>query len=116
MGVLDWLAVVSLGATIFALIVGLFSAYNGRQTRSYIGELIRESANHTQELIQTMQGGTRELLERMDRRLEAQQAFLERMDQRLEAQRALLERQQALLERIADRQDDIFTAVRHPRP
>lgn len=47
---LSWLAVVSFGATIFALIVGLFSAYNGRQIRSYIGDLIRKTFTRTQEL------------------------------------------------------------------
>ena len=102
MELLDWLTVVGFGATIFALIVGLFSAYNGRQTRSYIGNLLRETSTRTQELIQTTQAETRQLLERMDRRMEAQQS--------------LLERQQTLLERIVDRQDNILTAVRQSRP
>lgn len=129
MELLNWLAVVSFGATIFALIVGVFSAYNGRRTRADIGNLIRETSSRTQELIHTSQAGTRQLLEQMDKRLEAQHALMrqmderlqaqhslmERMDQRLEAQRSLLERQHMLLERIADRQDNLLTAVRQSR-
>ena len=46
------------GATIFGLIVGVFSVYNGRATREYIGELIKEETELN-----------RRILERMDKTL-----------------------------------------------
>jgi hypothetical protein len=42
------------GATIFGLIVGVFSFYNGRATRKYIGELIKEETKRTQEILAAM--------------------------------------------------------------
>lgn len=42
------------GATIFGLIVGLFSVYNGRATRKYIGDLIKEEARRSQEILEKL--------------------------------------------------------------
>jgi len=38
------------GATIF----GLFSVYNGRATRKYIGDLIKEETKRTQEILKKL--------------------------------------------------------------
>ena len=48
------------GATIFGLIVGFFSVYNGRATRRYIGELIKETRQSTEKELKR----TQELLEK----------------------------------------------------
>jgi hypothetical protein len=42
------------GATIFGLIVGLFSVYNRRATRRYIGDLIKEETKRTQEILEKL--------------------------------------------------------------
>jgi len=42
------------GATIFGLIVGLFSVYNRRATRKYIGDLIKEETKRTQEILERL--------------------------------------------------------------
>ena len=56
------------GATVFALIVGLFSVYNGRATRKYIGELIKETRESTQNLIKETRESTQNLIkEEMNR-------------------------------------------------
>ncbi len=49
------------GATIFALIVGLFSVYNGRATR----KLIVEEVKRTEELIKEETGSTQKILEKL---------------------------------------------------
>jgi hypothetical protein len=58
------------GATIFGLIGGLFSVYNGRATRKYIGELIKEEGRRTQELIDKHGERTQDILERQGKILE----------------------------------------------
>ena len=65
------------GATIFAVIVGLFSVYNGRAMREYIGELIKETRvstekeiNETKELIKEETRRSQELLEKQGEILE----------------------------------------------
>jgi len=70
MGFLELLALFASGATIFGLIVGVFSVYNGRMTRREIGALIREtqrliSETHadTRDLIQQESAATRQLLQ-----------------------------------------------------
>ena len=40
------------GATVFGVIVGLFTVYNGRATRRYIGDLIKEEARLVRELME----------------------------------------------------------------
>lgn len=57
-----WLVIqaIAVGATVFGLIVGLFSIYNGRMTRRELGGLIQV----TQELIARETQATRELIER----------------------------------------------------
>lgn len=54
-------------ASVFGLIVGLFSVWNGRATRTLI---LREEAS-TQTLIREMGEKLVAILDRMDRRLEA---------------------------------------------
>ncbi|MCW3130028.1 MAG: hypothetical protein N2V75_08045 [Methanophagales archaeon] len=49
------------GATIFALIGGLFSVYNGRATR----RLIVEEMKRTEELIREEVGSTQKILEKL---------------------------------------------------
>ena len=100
MTVLDWLTVVGVGATIFGLIVGLFSTYNGRRTREYIGDLIRAMHAGTKE----MHAATREMHVVIREMHADTKALLDRMDQRLQAQHALIER-------LAGRQDDILGAL-----
>ncbi len=68
MGVFDWIAVVSYAATIFALIVGMFSAYNGRRTRSDIGKLIQETTGCTQELIRESSARAQEMIREISAR------------------------------------------------
>lgn len=42
------------GATIFALIVGLFAIYNGRATRKVIREVISEEGERTREILREL--------------------------------------------------------------
>ena len=58
------------GATVFGVIVGLFSVYNGRATRRYIGDLIKEEARLD-----------RELMERYEKILERHEKILERLSE-----------------------------------
>jgi len=50
------------GATIFGLIVGIFSVYNGRMTRREISNLIVSESKATRDLISTESEATRELI------------------------------------------------------
>jgi len=59
-GIKMWEYVIG-GATIFALIVGLFSVYNGRATR----RLIVEEMKRTEELIREEVGSTQKILEKL---------------------------------------------------
>jgi hypothetical protein len=43
------------GATVFALIMGLFSIYNGRVTRRYIGGLIRELSQQHNTMVKQLE-------------------------------------------------------------
>jgi len=52
------------GATIFGLIVGLFSWYNGRLTRKEVTRLIEGEDRRTRELIKEEGRKSRELLEK----------------------------------------------------
>ncbi len=97
------------GAGIFALIVGLFSVWNGRVTRGEISNLIKVESQATREILAQMEGrqtGTEEILARMDSRqtrmeeilvgMEGRQTRMEelliRVGDTLEASRAILER------------------------
>jgi hypothetical protein len=57
------------GATIFALIVGIFSVWNGRMTRRELAEVIERSAKHTQEMIKDTADQTHKILERQGQML-----------------------------------------------
>ena len=61
------------GATVFGVIVGIFSVYNGRMTRRELSEVI-ERGNE----------GTHNLLERMNGRMEKMAESTERVDERIE--------------------------------
>ena len=52
------------GATVFGLIVGLFSVYTGRATRNYSGALIKEEGRRAQELIERHEEKTPELIDK----------------------------------------------------
>lgn len=52
------------GITIFGVIVGVFSVYNGRMTRREIAVLIRDTQVETQRLIRETQAETRDLVAR----------------------------------------------------
>lgn len=54
MSFLETFALFASGVTIFGLIVGLFSVYNGRMTRREIAGLIRDTQAETRELIRQM--------------------------------------------------------------
>ncbi len=62
------------GATVFALIVGLFSVYNGRMTRRELSAVIERGNERSQSL-----------LERMDGRMESVDGHMESMDGRMES-------------------------------
>jgi len=53
------------GATVFGVIVGLFSVYNGRATRRYIGELIKETRDALSQLIREETRLTRDALSQL---------------------------------------------------
>ena len=61
------------GATIFALIVGVFSVWNGRMTRRELAEVIERTSERTQEILdrqgQTLQG-VGQTLARMEQTLQ----------------------------------------------
>jgi len=69
------------GATIFALIVGIFSVWNGRRTRRDLRQLIEEIDRRTREVIQEGDKNTQEIIERGDQRTHQ---LLERMNGRME--------------------------------
>lgn len=79
------------GATLFGLIVGVFSVYNGRMTRREISSLIQEESRLTRE-------STRELIERVE--------------QTLERTEKILETNTAILARLADGQTEILRSLR----
>jgi hypothetical protein len=54
------------GATIFALIVGIFSVWNGRMTRRELTEVIERTSRQTQEIIEATSQRTQEILIRID--------------------------------------------------
>ncbi len=71
------------GVTIFGLIVGLFSVYNGRMTRRELSALIRDTQTETQRLIRETHTETvaliRETHELMAREAEAARQLLQQM-------------------------------------
>ena len=56
------------GATIFALVVGIFSVWNGRMTRREVRDFIEKSAENTEKMIRETSRETQEVLQRMDER------------------------------------------------
>ena len=66
------------GATVFALIVGIFSVYNGRMTRRELGAVIERGNERTHSLLERMDAR----LEHMDGRLEKLTEYMQDMDQR----------------------------------
>jgi hypothetical protein len=47
---------IALGATVFGIIMGVFTAYNGRMTRGILREMIEKQGEQTRELIKEMVG------------------------------------------------------------
>ncbi len=93
------------GATIFALIVGVFSVWNGRMTRKELAGVIERTSRYTQDII-------KDTAERTDKILERQEQMLERQRQMLERQGQMLERQGQMLERLEQTQKYIADIVR----
>jgi len=77
------------GATIFALVVGVFSVWNGRMTRRELREVIEQGNIRTHALLERMNS-------RMEETDRSHTALLERMNSRMEetdrSHTALLER------------------------
>ncbi|MGC9003730.1 MAG: hypothetical protein ACP5KZ_03375 [bacterium] len=97
-----------MGATeILSLLLGLLSVFLAIFLSWRTERLVREEDKRAEELIHTMEQGTRELLERMDKRSEENakrtQEILERMDQR---HQETLERLGQILERIDQRAEE----------
>ena len=70
------------GASLFGLIVGVFSVGNGRMTRREISHFIDSSTAQTREIltaIQQTQGGIEKTLARMEALLQRHAAALERL-------------------------------------
>ncbi len=59
-----WIYIIG-GAAIFGAIVALAAFINGRMTRRYIGNLIREENENTRELIREENRLAREMMERI---------------------------------------------------
>lgn len=97
-----------MGATeILSLLLGLLSVFLAIFLSWRTERLVREEDKRAKELIHTMEQGTRELLERMDKRSEENakrtQEILERMDQR---HQETLERLGQIIERIDQRAEE----------
>ncbi|MGB9607320.1 MAG: hypothetical protein ACPL7E_02165 [bacterium] len=97
-----------MGATeILSLLLGLLSVFLAIFLSWRTERLVREEDRRAKELIHTMEQGTRELLERMDKRSEENakrtQEILERMDQR---HQETLERLGQIIERIDQRAEE----------
>lgn len=75
-------------ASLFGLIVGVFSVYNGRATRRELSKVIAAQSNRTQEMITEESKRTREIIVEESTRtqeiIRTLGAILERMDRRLE--------------------------------
>ncbi|MEO0115892.1 MAG: hypothetical protein ABIK93_10550, partial [candidate division WOR-3 bacterium] len=59
---LQLFTLIASGATIFALIVGIFSVYNGRKTRREISNLIKEESNLTRNMTKDLIKEIRDLI------------------------------------------------------
>lgn len=82
------------GATVFALIVGLFSVYNGRMTRRELGALIERGNERTQSL-----------LERMDTRIERTDTRVDRLTEHMERLTEGMDHLTGSMERLTQRMD-----------
>ncbi len=89
------------GATLFGLIVGLFSVYNGRATR----RLLAEEERMTRELLVKMD----ERLAKMDERLARTDELLAKMDERLAK---MDERFEIILRQSSEEHRRILEAIR----
>jgi len=96
MSFLEIFTVFASGVTIFALIVGVFSVYNGRGTRRTIAGLNRDTQTETQRLIRQMHedmlAGLRETRELIARESQATRELIARES---EATRELITREVA---------------------
>lgn len=84
------------GATVFGLIVGLFSVWNGRMTRRAMAQVIGSEGEQTRRLIESSGSQNRELLA-------AIQQTQVRVEETLIRMESLLQRNTAVLERLAAR-------------
>ena len=84
------------GASLFGLIVGVFSVGNGRMTRREISHFIVSSTAQTREILDSSTAQTREILTAIQQTQGGIEKTLARME-------ALLQRHAAALERLAPR-------------
>jgi hypothetical protein len=99
------------GATLFALIVGIFSVWNGRMTRRDLREVIERGDQRTHELLSRMSGLMERMdgrMERMDGRMERMTQFLEEMDRR---HMALLEQMDRHMQEMDRRHTELLSQV-----
>jgi len=85
------------GATIFALIVGVFSVWNGRMTRRELREVMERGDQRTHELLNRMNGRTEQMGQYMQEMDNRHTALLERIDGHMQE---MGHRHTALLERM----------------
>lgn len=93
----EGLTLTGVGATLFGLIVGVFSVYNGRMTRREITRVIVEEAQATRALILEESRATRAMLEELRTLLGELRAILDRITAVLEANTAILTKLEARL-------------------
>lgn len=79
---LEGLALVGSSATIFGVIMGIFTFFNGRITRKEISRLIKESRESTERLITESRESTERLIHEIHNSL---QQSIERIQQSIEA-------------------------------
>lgn len=91
-------------ATLFGLIVGVFSVWNGRMTRRELGEVIEKGDQRTHELLSRMNGR----MDRIDGRMEQTAQFMEETDRR---HMTLLERMDAHMQEMDRRHTELLSQV-----
>ncbi|MDI6641827.1 MAG: hypothetical protein QME68_05910 [Elusimicrobiota bacterium] len=69
-------------ATIFGIIVGVFSVYNGRMTRKELSKIISETADKTQKILQEIDRRHTILLGKISETADKTQKILQEIDKR----------------------------------
>lgn len=103
MSLVIWTYIVG-AATLFGLIVGVFSVWNGRMTRRELREVIENGDQRTHELLNRMNGR----MEQTDGRMAQIAQFMEEMDRR---HMALLERMDGHMQEMDRRHTELLSQV-----